>query len=92
MKAWLSKAAVQLREQTDDCFPDRNRKSDGWAASMAHLSRAPKSDHNPDEKTGCVRAIDITAGLSDDKRIPAYLADQIRLYGKNHGRIAYVIF
>jgi hypothetical protein len=92
MKAWLSKAAVQLREQTDDCFPDRNRKSDGWAASVAHLSRASKSDHNPDAKTGCVRAIDITAGLSDDKRIPAYLADQIRLYGKTQGRIAYVIF
>ena len=32
MKAWLSKAAVQLREQTDDCFPDRDRKSDGWIA------------------------------------------------------------
>jgi hypothetical protein len=92
MKPWLSKAAVQFRNQVDDCFPDRNRKSDGWIASLAHVSRAPKSDHNPDEKTGCVRAIDISAGLSDDKRLPAYLADQIRLFGKNHGRISYVIF
>jgi hypothetical protein len=58
---------------------------------FSHIYPAPKSDHNPDEKTGCVRAIDIDAGLSDDKRISAYLADQIRLYGKNHGRIAYVI-
>ena len=92
MKAWLSKAAVQLREQTDDCFPDRDRKSDGWIASVSHLSRAPKSDHNPDEKTGCVRGLDISAGLSDDKRVSAYLADQIRLYGKHQGRISYVIF
>ena len=92
MKAWLSKAAVQLREQTDDCFPDRDRKSDGWIASLAHLSRAAKSDHNPDEKTGCVRGLDISAGLSDDKRISAYLADQIRLFVKSQGRISYVIF
>ena len=92
MKPWLSKAAVQFRKQVDDCYPDRNRKSDGWVASLAHLSRASKSDHNPDSKTGCVRALDITARLSDDKRLPEYLADQIRLYGKSQGRISYVIF
>ena len=92
MKPWLSQAAVQFRKQVDDCYPDRNRKSDGWVASLAHLSRAPKSDHNPDPKTGCVRALDITARLSDDKRLPAYLADQIRLFGKHNGRISYVIF
>lgn len=92
MKPWLSKSAVQFREQIDDCFPDRDRKSDGWLASLAHVSRAPKSDHNPDPKSGCVRALDITARLSDDKRVPAYLADQIRLFGKDHGRISYVIF
>jgi hypothetical protein len=92
MKPWLSKAAAQFRNQVDDTYPDRNRKSDGWLASMAHVSRAPKSDHNPDPKTACVRAIDISIGLSDDKRLPAYLADQIRLFGKNHGRISYVIF
>ena len=89
MKAWLSKSAVQLREQTDDCFPERLRKSDGWIGDARHSTR--KSDHNPDA-TGCVRAIDIDARLSDDKRISAYLADQIRLYGKSQGRIAYVIF
>ena len=92
MKPWLSKSAVQFREQVDDCFPDRDRKSDGWLASLAHVSRAPKSDHNPDPKSACVRALDITARLSDDKRISAYLADQIRLFGKHNGRISYVIF
>jgi hypothetical protein len=92
MKPWLSKAAVQFRKQVDECYPDRSTKSDGWVASLAHLSRASKSDHNPDPKTACVRALDITARLSDDKRIPASLADQIRLYGKANGRISYVIF
>ena len=88
MKAWLSKAAVQLREQTDDCFPERLRKSDGWIGDARHSTR--KSDHNPDA-TGCVRAIDIDARLSDDKGLSAYLADQIRQYAKSYGRISYVI-
>jgi len=92
MKPWLSQAAVQFRKQSVDCYPDRNSKSDGWLASLEHRMRSAKSDHNPDAKTGCVRAIDITARLSDDKRIPEYLADQIRLYGKSQGRISYVIF
>ena len=37
MKPWLSKAAVQLREQIDDSFPDRSRKSDGWILSLIHI-------------------------------------------------------
>lgn len=92
MKVWLSKSAVQFRKQVDECYPDRDRKSDGWLASLAHRMRSAKSDHNPDPKTGCVRGLDITARLSDDKRVADYLADQIRLYGKTHGRISYVIF
>jgi hypothetical protein len=48
MKAWLSKAAVQLREQTDDCFPDRKRASDGWIGDARHSSRVRK--HNPNEQ------------------------------------------
>ena len=79
MKPWLSKAAVQLREQVDDSFPERIRKSDGWIGDARHSTR--KSDHDPDTN-GCVRAIDIDARLSDDKGLSAYLADQIRSYGK----------
>ncbi len=56
MKPKLSKAAGQLREQIDDSFPERSRKSDGWIGDARHSTR--KSDHNPDA-TGCVRAIDI---------------------------------
>jgi hypothetical protein len=90
MKPWLSKSAVQFREQVDDSFPERLRKSDGWIGDARHSART--SDHNPDwAANGCVRAIDIDARLSDDKGLSAYLADQIRQYGKTNGRISYVI-
>tara|TARA_R110000868_G_scaffold183541_2_gene424842 strand:- start:177 stop:602 length:426 start_codon:yes stop_codon:yes gene_type:complete len=90
MKPWLSKAAVQLREQIDDSYPNRSRKSDGWIADLRH-QQAGKSDHIPDKGNGCVRAIDIDASLSDNKGDSAYLADQIRQYAKNNRRISYVI-
>jgi hypothetical protein len=89
-KPWLSKSAAQLREQIDDSFGDtRSRSGDGWIGDVRHSAR--KSDHNPDAKTGVVRAIDIDARLSDQKGISADLADQLRLYGKGHKRISYVI-
>jgi len=90
MKPSLSKAAGQLREQIDDNYPNRSRKSDGWIADLRH-QQAGKSDHIPDSVSGVVRAIDIDASLSDNKGDSAYLADQIRQYGKNHGRVSYVI-
>jgi len=89
MKPWLSKSARQLREQIDDAYPDRDRRSDGWIGDAKHATS--KSDHNPDAKTGCVRAIDIDADLSRHKSESVYLADQIRAYGKRSKRIAYVI-
>jgi hypothetical protein len=91
MKPWLSKAAVQLREQIDDSYSERLRgNAEGWIADLRH-QQAGKSDHIPDSVSGCVRAIDVDARLSDNKGDSAYLADQIRQYGKNHGRISYVI-
>jgi hypothetical protein len=90
MKPWLSKAAAQLREQIDDSYTNRSRKSDGWIADLRH-QQAGKSDHIPDKSNGCVRAIDIDASLSDNKGDSAYLADQIRQYAKNNRRISYVI-
>lgn len=91
MKPWLSKAAAQLREQIDDSFDSRLRQSDGWIADLRHMSSGKPSDHAPDLQTGCVRAIDVDACLSDNRGDSAYLADQIRQYGKNYGRISYVI-
>ena len=92
MKPILCKAGQQLREQVDDSYPDRDRRSDGWIGDVRHSARV--SDHNPD-KQGIVRAIDIDrdlAGVPKPDLMPD-LADQIRLCAKSGDkRIAYVIF
>ena len=93
MKPKLSKTGIQLREQIDDAFPDRDRTSDGWIGDTRHSSR--KSDHNPDA-LGWVRAIDIDRDLSGKAKpdIMPDLADQIRLFAKRDRakRISYIIF
>ena len=94
MKPILCRAGQQLREQFDDSFPDRDRRSDGWVGDLRHQSRST-SDHNPDPKTGIVRAIDVDrdvhkAGKPD---LMPDIADQIRLAAKaGEKRIAYIIF
>ena len=93
MTAKLSRAAIQLREQIDDAFSDRDKTSDGWVGDSRHDSR--KSDHNPDEQ-GWVRAIDIDRDLSGKAKpdLMPDLVDQIRLACKarSEKRIAYIIF
>ena len=93
MKPRLSKAAVQLREQIDDAFPDRDRTSDGWIGDTRHGAR--KSDHNPDVQ-GWVRAIDVDRDLSGKAKpdLMPDLADQIRraCKARSEKRIAYIIF
>ena len=98
MKPILCKAGQQLREQVDDSYPDRDRRSDGWIGDVRHSARV--SDHNPDYKNAVdgvayVRAIDIDrdlSGVSKPDLMPD-LADQIRLAAKaGDKRIAYVIF
>ena len=93
MKPLLCKAGQQLREQFDNSFPDRDRSSDGWIGNRAH--QLTPSDHNPDEKTGVVRAIDVDRDVSGSAKpdLMPYIADQIRLAAKaGDKRIAYVIF
>jgi len=93
MKVKLSKAAVQLREQIDDSFPDRDRASDGWVGDTRHAHRV--SDHNPDAQ-GWVRAIDIDRDLFKGSKpdIMPDLADQLRAAckSKSEKRISYIIF
>ena len=89
MKPWLSKAAEQFREQVNDNFPNRSKRSDGWISDLRHQSR--KSEHNPNER-GEVCALDIDAGLSEEQGISIYLADQIRFAAKQGDRrFLYVI-
>jgi hypothetical protein len=93
MKPKLSKAGQQLREQFDDIFPDRDKRSDGWISDYRHSLRV--SDHNPDPKTGVVRAIDVDRDVhkSGKPDLMPDIADQIRLAAKSgEKRISYVIF
>jgi hypothetical protein len=92
MKPQLSKAAEALRNQINERYPSRDKASDGWLGDSAHASRP--SDHNPDAKTGVVRAIDVDRDLSGRAKpdLMPYLADQIRECAKLDDRISYVIF
>lgn len=93
MKPVLCKAGQQLREQFDNAFVNRDRSSDGWIGDTRHSARP--SDHNPDAKTGVVRAIDVDRDVSGSAKpdLMPDIADQIRLAAKaGDKRIAYVIF
>jgi len=93
MKPVLCKAGQQLREQFDDTFPDRDRRSDGWIGDLRHSARP--SDHNPDQKTGVVRAIDVDRDVhkSGKPDLMPDIADQLRLAAKGgEKRISYIIF
>ena len=91
MKPRLSKAGIQLRNQIDDCYGERDRRSDGWIGDAKHAGT--KSDHNPALPDLIVRALDVDSDLSSHKSESIYLANQIRLYAKAEKpkRIAYII-
>ena len=93
MKPKLCAAGQQLREQFDDTYADRDRRSDGWIGDQRHSSRP--SDHNPDPQTGVVRATDTDRDVhkSGKPDLMPDIADQLRLAAKNgEKRIAYIIF
>ena len=86
----LCKAGVQLRNQIDDLYPQRERKSDGWIGDSRHSAR--KSDHNPDEN-GIVRAIDIDRDLAQHPEEAHALVEKLRQCAKRGDRrIKYIIF
>jgi hypothetical protein len=94
MKPKLCAAGQQLREQFDDAYIDRDRRSDGWVADARHVA-AGTSDHIPDPETGIVRAIDIDRDVykSGKPDLMPDIADQIRLAAKRgEKRISYIIF
>ena len=86
----LCKAGQQLREQIDDDYPDRDRKSDGWIADARHLAKGT-SDHIP--QNGIVRALDIDADLNAHKEEAYALVEKIRKCAKRGDkRIKYIIY
>ncbi len=88
--AKLCAAGVQLREQIDDDYPDRDRKSDGWIADARHIAKG-NSDHIPVD--GIVRALDIDADLSAHKEEAYALVEKIRKCAKKGDkRIKYIIY
>ena len=94
MKPILCKAGQQLREQFDDIFPERDRRSDGWIGDTRHQARP--SDHNPDRTSGgIVRAIDIDRDVHKGSKpdLMPDIAEQLRLAAKRgEKRISYLIF
>ena len=86
----MCKAGQQLREQIDDDYPDRDRKSDGWIADARHLAKGT-SDHIP--QNGIVRALDIDADLNAHKEEAYALVEKIRKCAKRGDkRIKYIIY
>ena len=90
--AKLCKAGQQLREQIDDDYPDRDRRSDGWIADARHIAKG-NSDHIPDARTGIVRALDIDADLGAHKEEVFALVEKLRKLAKRGDkRIKYLIY
>ena len=89
--AWKPSASVdQLRKEVNKLWPKRDKRSDGIVGDVAHSKRT--SDHNPDPRTGIVRAIDIDKDLTvSDKNASWKLAEQLRKIAMNDGRIKYII-
>jgi hypothetical protein len=89
--AKLCAAGIQLRNQIDDDYPDRDRKSDGWVADARHLAKG-SSDHIPDAR-GIVRALDIDADLSAHKEEAYAVVEKLRKCAKKGDkRIKYIIY
>jgi hypothetical protein len=86
MKVRISAAAGKLREQVNRQYPNRRKESDGWIGDAKH--RTTKSDHNPDPKTGVVRALDIDSDLTADSWD---VANAIRAAAKKDKRVSYII-
>jgi hypothetical protein len=87
----LCAAGIQLRNQIDDDYPDRDRKSDGWVADARHIAKG-NSDHIPDAR-GIVRALDIDSDLSAHKEEAYAVVEKLRKCAKKGDkRIKYIIY
>ena len=95
MAAWhLSAAAERLREEINTLWPNRDKRSDGSKGDAAHAKRV--SDHNPDPKTGVVRAIDVDEDLwgvdGSNPQTANRLCRELIAIAKKDKRLKYIIF
>lgn len=81
-RAYLAPTLSRLRDDLNARWPGRDKGTDGWIGDAAH--QAQTSDHNPDRKSGVVRALDID---KDGIHIPSVLASIMV-----HGSTNYVIY
>lgn len=81
-KAYLASSLVNARNEINDRWPLRDKSSDGWIGDAAH--QAQVSDHNPDARTGVVRALDVD---KDGIHVPSVIGSFLV-----HGSTNYVIF
>jgi hypothetical protein len=89
--AKLVAAGVTLRDQLNERFPKRDKRSDGWIGNSEHASRV--SDHNPDRK-GWVHALDIDEDFGapgDAERFATQLVEYCRA-GLDHGRVQNIVY
>src|SRR5690625_6390237 len=80
--AYLALSLARLRSQVSQTFPKRGTASDGWIGDAAHA--ATNSDHNPDPKSGVVRALDLTATKAQADRI-----NSVTTYDERVGFVIY---
>lgn len=78
---YLAPSLARFRTSINTRWPNRDKSSDGWIGDAAHQART--SDHNPDPRTGVVRALDIDR---DGVHVPTVLAAAML-----HPSVRYVI-
>jgi hypothetical protein len=81
-KAYLAQSLVLARTEVNNRWPLRDKSSDGWIGDAAHQGTV--SDHNPDSRTGIVRALDVD---KDGIHLPSVIGSFLV-----HGSTNYVIF
>lgn len=82
----LAPCLVDLIEETDELYPNRDHSSDGSIGDLSHQAR--ESDHNPDD--GWVCAVDIDEDLSTGLHTLINLAAHI-IDVRDH-RVKYLIY
>jgi hypothetical protein len=86
-----------LRNQVNEKWPKRDKRTDGWISDASHMSR--DSDHNPDAR-GVVHALDFdhNMGAGDKRQGPnaQRLADELIAYARRgtpgSERLKYVVY